>query len=138
MPSQENDEKVNKLFDEYLNEISSDESAEDYLKSEGLNPDDLVNDGIRKIKQFRMKMASAKTESSYSALALALTAKAKEEVQRIMDAASFDFGSFVKKEGITLAYRNFESMTKDEIRELLEKHILLKLQKQKDNEQNGK
>lgn len=138
MPSKENnDEKVKKLFDEYLNDISSNENAEAYLKSEGFDPDTLVNDGIRKIKQLKMKIASAKTESAYSALTNTLMDKAKEEVKKLMEMANFDFAAFVKREGVVGAFRNLENLSTDEMREFLEKHILLKLQQQKDNDQKA-
>jgi hypothetical protein len=133
MPSNENNQKVNKLFDEFLNDLSSSENAEAYLKSEGLDPDKLVSDGLRKIKQLKMQMASAKTETSYSALTSAVMAKAKEEARKLMDLANFDLASFIKKEGITVSYRNLESLSKEEVRELLEKHLLLKLQQGDDD-----
>lgn len=137
MPSSNDNEKVNKLFKEYLDEISSDKNAEEYLESEGLNPTDLINDAIRKIKQLNMQKASAATESSYLSLTTNLMARAKEQANRIMQTSSFDIVSFIKTQGITVAYRNFESMSKDEIREFLEKHILLKLQEQNDNKKNN-
>jgi hypothetical protein len=135
MPSNDNKERVNKLFDEYLNEISSDENADEYLKSEGFNPSDLINEGIRKIKQLKMKMASSKTENAYSALATSVMDKANEEVQKLMELADFDFAAFVKKKGVVGAFRNLEKLSQDEKREFLEKYILLKLQKEKDNDQ---
>lgn len=137
MPSKDDNEiKVRKLFDEYLDGISASENSEAYLKSEGLDPDKLVADGLRKIKQLKMKMASVKTETSFSVLTSTLMTNAKEEAKRLMDSVNFDFAAFVKKEGITVAYRNLDTLSKDEIKEFLEKHILLKLQQQ--NENNSK
>src|SRR5690349_2997850 len=96
----DNKKKVRKLFDEYLNDISAREHSEAYLKSEGLDPDKLVADGLRRIKQLKMKMASAKTETSFSALTSTLMTNAKEEAKRLIDSVNFDFAAFVKKEGI--------------------------------------
>ena len=137
MPTKENNDNIKKLFEEYFNDISSDENAEAYLKSEGFDPDKLVDEGIRKIKQLKMKMASAKTESVYSVLTNTLMDRAKEEVQKLMEMANFDFAAFVKKEGVVGAFRNFENLSQDEKREFLEKHVLLKLQQQKDNDQKN-
>jgi hypothetical protein len=132
-----NDKKVKKLFDEYLSDISASENSEAYLKSEGLDPDKLVNDGLRRVKQLKMKMASSRTETTFSVLTNTLMENAKEEARKLIDAVNFDFAAFVKKEGITVAYRNLENLSKEEIREFLEKHILLKLQQQNENNSKG-
>lgn len=123
-----NDDLVKKLFEEHLNDISSDENSDAYLRAEGLDPNSLVDDGLRKLKQFKMKMASAKTETTYTNLTASLMDKAREEVKRLMEMANFDFAGFVKREGVVGAFRNLDTLSKEEMREFLERHILLKLQ----------
>ena len=125
--------KANKLFTEYLNEISSDQGSEKFLREEGIDTNQLLNEGLRKIKQIQMNIASEKTEQEYQTMKANLYQKAKDQVERLLADASFSLETFIKGENINVAYRNFENMTKEEIREFLERHFLLKF-----NKDNGK
>jgi len=124
--------KANKLFAEYLNEISSDQGSEEFLKEEGIDTNQLLNEGLRKIKQIQMNIASEKTEHEYQTMKSSLYQKAKDQVEKLLADASFSLQSFIKEESINVAYRNFEDMTKEEIREFLERHYLLKFDKEND------
>lgn len=125
--------KARKLFTEYLNEISSDQGSEEFLREEGIDTNQLLNEGLRKIKQIQMNITAEKTEQEYQAMKSSLYQKAKDQVEKLLSDASFSLQSFIKEESINVAYRNFEDMTKEEIREFLERHFLLKF-----NKDNGK
>lgn len=122
--------KANKLFREYLNEISSDQGSDEFLKAEGIDTEQLLNEGLRKIKQTQMNIASEKTEREYQAMKASVLQRAKDQVEKLLADASFSLESFIRSENIKVAYRNFENMTKEEIKEFLERHYLLKFDKE--------
>ena len=122
------DNKVDKLFDEYLNFVSSSEESGSFLKENGFDPDELVNEGVKKARQIQMQLASQKTERRYAELKANLLQRAKEQVQKLLSDASFNLENFIKQENINLAFKNFERLSKEEVREFLERHFLLKFE----------
>jgi predicted methyltransferase MtxX (methanogen marker protein 4) len=118
--------KLGKLLLEYLEEISSDENSEAYLKEQGVDPDQLVKESIRKIKLAKMKLASNSTQKEFALIQSNLLADVKAEVDKLLADVAFNLAAFIKKESINVSYRNFEEMSKDEIRQFLERHYLLK------------
>lgn len=126
MSERKPDRKLGKLLFEYLEDISSDENSEAYLKEQGVDPDQLVKESIRKIKQAKMKLASQSTQKEFALIQSNLLADVKVQVDRLLDDVAFNLAAFIKKENIKLSYRNFEEMSKEEIRQFLEQHYLLK------------
>lgn len=61
-----NEASLGKLFYAYLEEISSDENSEDYLRSEGQDPDQLVEETIKIIKARFTPEAGLKVEDPES------------------------------------------------------------------------
>ena len=120
--------KVDKLFDEYLNFVSSSEESESFLKQSGFDPDELVNEGLRKTKQIQMQLASQKTEREYAELKANLLQRAKQQVEKLLNDVSFNLENFIKQENINLAFKNFEKLNEGEIRDFLERHYLLKFE----------
>lgn len=117
-----------KVFTEYLSYVSSSEESEGFLRENGFDPDQLVNEGLGKVRKIQMQIASEKTEAKYHEMRANLLQKAKNEVDKILGEFGFNLESFIKRENINLAYRNFENMNEGEIREFLERHFLLKYQ----------
>lgn len=120
--------KLGKLLFEYLEEISSDENSEAYLKEQGLDPDKLITESMRRIKQAKMKLASSSTQEEFALIQNNLLADVKAQVDKLLEDVAFNLAAFIKKESINVSYRNFEEMSKEEIREFLERHYLLKAQ----------
>lgn len=131
-----NTEKNNaeELFEKYLDFISSPEESESFLREEGLDPDKLVNEGIRRAKQIQMQIAAQKTEKQFQETKSNLLVKAKQEVEKLLSDVSFNLEAFIKSENLNLAFKNFEKLTPHEVREFLERHYMLKLE----NELKGK
>jgi endonuclease III len=121
-------DKEEKLFEQILDFVSSSEESESFLREEGLDPDALVNMGIRRAKLIQMRLASQKTEQQYQDLKENLLQKVKAHVEKLLNDASFNLENFIKQENINLAFKNFEKLTPEEIREFLERHYLLKLE----------
>lgn len=124
-----NNSKLDKLYTEYLNFISSNEESKSFLKDQGLDPDALAKETIRKAKLMQMQIASRKTEKQYLDLKNNLLQKVKDQVEKLLSDVTFNLESFIKQEKINLAYKNFEKMSRDEIKEFLERHYLLKFEK---------
>lgn len=122
------DNKVDKLFDEYLNFVSSNEESESFLKEKGFDPDELVNEGIKRARQIQMQLASQKTEKQYAELKANLLQRAKEQVEKLLSDVSFNLENFIKQENINMAFKNFEKQNEKEIRDILERHYLLKFE----------
>lgn len=128
------DDKAERLLDEYLDFISSKEEARNFLIEEGLDPDELVKEGIRRAKLIQLQLASQKTENEYSEIKSTLLQKAKDHVATLLNDASFSLEAFIIRENINLAFKNFEKLTQQETKEFLEHHFLLKFE----NEENQK
>lgn len=120
---------LNKLFAEHLNGISSDAESEKYLRENGLDPEKLVAETQRKLRQIQMNIAAENTEKKYQEIRAAVWIKAAAQVDKLLSDASFNLANFIKANSVNVAYRNFDSMSKDEIREFLERHFLLKYEK---------
>src|SRR5882724_7236066 len=122
--------KANKLFSDYLNEISSDDQSETFLKEEGIDTTQLLSRGLRKIRQIKMNLAAEQTEQKYQSMKASASQKAKDYVQNLLADSAFSLEKFLKTEKLTVAYKNFENMTEDEVREFLERHFMLKFGKE--------
>lgn len=127
MSQQENDNKKLKLFNEYLEGVSSNENAAEYLKEEGFDPDVLIASGLKKLRMMRMEIASQQTELRYATLKTKLLEKAMAKVNEVLSSGSFTIEKFLREENLTVSYRNFDKMDEAEIREFLKQHYLLKL-----------
>lgn len=121
---------LNKLFVEHLDEISSDDGAEQFLRENGVDPDKLIADTQRKLRQIQMNIAAENTERQYQEMRAAVSVKAAAEVATLLSDASFNLANFIKANSVNVAYRNFDNMSKEEVKEFLERHFLLKFEKE--------
>jgi len=128
--SEGKDDNADKLFFEYVDFVSSTEESDTFLKENGLDPEQLINEGIRKAKQVQMLLASQKTERTYKELKLTLLERAKQEVDRLFADVSFNIEDFLKQETLNVSFKNFEKLTHVEVREFLERHYLLKFEEE--------
>jgi hypothetical protein len=119
--------KVKKLFNEYLDAISSDEYSVEYLKEDGVDTDALIARGLKKIRLMEMELASQQTEIQYASLKSDLLARAIEKVNELLSSGTFKIEKFLREENLQVSYRNFDNMNETEIREFLKEHYLLKL-----------
>lgn len=120
--------KSEKLFEKYLDFVSSPENAEAHLRDQGLDPVEIATEGMRRVKMMQMQLASQRTAEEYKNLQVKLLQQAKQKVQALLSDVDFSLESFLKRERLNVAYKNFESLSQDEVREFLVKHFLLKLQ----------
>lgn len=125
------------LLNEYLESISSDEtSARQYLSEQGKNPDEVVQKGLKRIRKMQLQIDAQRTKEEMIS-SEKYKDEAEEWVNKILADAAFSFHEYVKTEQLAINFRNIESLSKEDIKEILLKHILLKLMKKNSGAGNG-
>ncbi len=105
--------------------LNTDKSRE-YLSSQGLNPDSIISDGLKRIKKIQLQINAEKTRIEMVSID-DLKLKAIKVVEDLLSNVNFSFTEFVKHEGLAMSFRNMESLGKEDIKDLLIKHFTLKL-----------
>jgi hypothetical protein len=128
--------KIDKIFEAHLDFISSSEESDNFLREEGLDPDKLVDEVIRKVKLSQLKLSAQKTESEYLELKSDLLQRARLEVEKLLADVSFNLEAFLQREKLNVAFKNFEKLTSKEVKEFLEQHFLLKMENESKTKSN--
>lgn len=123
---------VNLIFNAAQHDSNSKDAAKDFLASEGVNTEKLVSDGLKRIKQMQM-MANANRTEQEMQKAETVKAKATQWVDDLLGNINFSLQDLVKKEELSMSFRNVESLSQDDIRNILIKHFTLKFMKAPDN-----
>lgn len=123
---------VNLFFEAAQHDSNSNEAAKDFLTSEGVNTEKLLSDGLKRIKQMQM-MANAKRTEQEMQEAEAVKAQATQWVDNLLGNINFSLPELVQKEELSMSFRNVESLSRDDIRNILIKHFTLKFMKAPDN-----
>lgn len=123
---------VNLFFEAAQHDSNTKEAAKDFLASEGVNTEKLVSDGLKRIKQMQM-MANAKRTEQEMQEAEAVKAQATQWVDNLLGNINFSLPELVQKEELSMSFRNVESLSQDDIRNILIKHFTLKFMKAPDN-----
>jgi hypothetical protein len=100
-------------------------NAIEYLSSQGLDVDSIVSDGLKKIKKIQIKIQAQKTKEEM-ALAEQVKQKASEWVDQLLNGVDFSLIDLVKEEELTISFRNMESLSKEDLKNILIKHFTLK------------
>lgn len=135
--------KINKNKSDFVNlflsTVESDsnnkETAKAFLAAEGINVDRTVSEGLKRIKQMQMLIEARKTEQEMSATE-SVKQKAIEWVDKLLNSIDFSLPALVKKEELTMSFRNVESLSQEDIRTILIQHFILKFMKQKQDDPN--
>lgn len=127
-----NNKQDKSLYDVYLDAISSSDHSHDFLKEHGIDPDALVSEGLRRIKQIQMNIAAERTEAEYQRSKVSVIDKARAEVAKLLSDTSFNLHDFLRSRNLTVSYKNFDEMTPDEVKEVLERHFILTLSNKKE------
>lgn len=102
------------------------ENSIDYLKEEGLNPDSIREEGMRRFKRLQLQLKAVRTKREMAASEKARQ-EATEWAERILSDISFSFPAFVKEERMVLQNRNIESFTKEDIKHTVTQYLFMKL-----------
>lgn len=133
-PTYSKDDFIKFVLATIQNESENANSSREFLKSEGLNPDSIVSEGLKRIKRLQLKIEAEKTKDEM-AIAGMLKQKASEWVEKLLSKPDFSFPELSREESLTLSFRNVESLSKEDIKNILIKHYTLKfLEEQKSNQ----
>lgn len=125
---------VNLFLSTAENDSSSKEAAKEFLASEGVNTDKLVSEGLKRIKKMQMLADASRTEQEMQA-AESVKAEATAWVDNLLANINFSLMELVQKEELSMSFRNVENLSKDDIRNILIRHFILKfMSKQNNNE----
>lgn len=106
------------------------QAAREFLASEGVNVDRMLNEGMQKIKQALMEAEAKKTESEMKSSTSAVDLATKW-VDDLLSKVDFSFPDFVKKEELVLSFRNVESLSLADKRAILIRYFTLKFSNEK-------
>jgi len=123
---------VNLFLSTAENDSSSKEAAKSFLVSEGVNTEKLVSEGLKKIKKMQM-LADAKRTENEMQDAESVKSAATEWVDKLLGSINFSLPELVQKEELSMSFRNVENLSKDDIRNILIRHFILKLMNQQNN-----
>lgn len=106
--------------------VSSDkEKAKEYLSSEGLDVDSVVNEGMKRLKRLKMQIEADRTKSEMMHADEAKL-KASAWVEELLSKIDFSLPELIKEEELTMSFRNVEKLSKEDIKNILIKHFTLK------------
>ncbi|MBL7778447.1 MAG: hypothetical protein JNK66_09170 [Chitinophagales bacterium] len=106
--------------------VSSDkETAKEYLSSEGLDVDSVVNEGMKRLKRLKMQIEADRTKSEMIHADKAKQ-KASAWVEELLSKIDFSLPELIKEEELTMSFRNVEKLSKEDIKNILIKHFTLK------------
>lgn len=106
--------------------VSSDkETAKEYLSSEGLDVDSVINEGMKRLKRLKMQIEADRTKSEMMNADEAKQ-KASAWVEELLSKIDFSLPELIKEEELTMSFRNVEKLSKEDIKNILIKHFTLK------------
>lgn len=112
------------------------EKSREYLSSQGLNVDAIVSECLKRIKKLQMQIQADKTRMEMVS-AETVKQKAKEWVDSLLNKIDFSFPTLVKEEELSMSFRNIESLSKEDIKNILIKHFTLKFLEEQKKKSNG-
>lgn len=133
-PTYSKDDFIKFVLATIQNESENANSSREFLKSEGLNPDSIVSEGLKRIKRLQLKIEAEKTKDEM-AIAGMLKQKASEWVEKLLSKPDFSFPELIREESLTFSFRNVESLSKEDIKNILIKHYTLKFLEEQKSDQ---
>lgn len=115
---------------------SNKEKSREFLSSQGLDVDSIVSDGLKRIKKLQMQIEAEKTRIEMVS-AETVKQKANEWVDSLLKNIDFSLPSFIEEEQLSMSFRNVESLSEEDIRNILVKHFTLKFLEEQKKKTNG-
>lgn len=107
------------------NNSHSKNAAKEFLSSENLGVDNIVSDGLKRIKQLQMMVDAERTETEMVASEI-YKREAENQVDELLNRIDFSIVDIIEQEQLSVSFRNVESLSKEDIRLILIKHFTLK------------
>lgn len=125
---------VNLFLSTAENDSNSKEAAKAFLASEGVNTEKLVSEGLKKIKKMQMMANAKRTEDEMEGIE-SVKAAAIEWVDNLLANINFSLPELVQKEELSMNFRNVDTLSKDDVRNILIRHFTLKFMNQQNNKE---
>ena len=113
-------------------DVSDKTKVKEYLSSQGLNVDSIIQEGLRRIKKAQLKIEAEKTKKEMLSADL-VKQRAMEWVESIMSKMDFSLPELVREESLSVSFRNMEKLSRDDIKNILIKHYTLKFLEEQKN-----
>ncbi|UAY51292.1 hypothetical protein [Ferruginibacter albus] len=113
------------------NDSHNKQAAREFLSSENLGVDNIVSDGLKRIKQMQMMIEAEKTKDEMNS-ADVYKKQAEEWVEKLLNEIDFSLPNVIEKEKLTVSFRNVESLSIDDVKKILIKHFTLKFMNKKE------
>lgn len=101
------------------------ETAKEFLSSEGLGVDNIIADGIQKIRAMQLEIEAEKTMLEQQVME-----ESKKSVEKwvddLLNKVDFSFNKVAQEEQLAVSFRNMENLSPNDIRNILIKHFTLK------------
>lgn len=107
------------------NDSSSKQAAKEFLSSENLGVDNIVSNGLKKIKQMQMMIEAVKTEKEMNAADI-YKKQAEDWVDKLLNGVDFSLKDIIEKEQLSVSFRNVETLDAGAIKNIFIKHFMLK------------
>jgi len=104
---------------------SSAENAAFYLSDQGINPDEIKYEGLKRIKKMQLQIEAEKTKSKMEQTKL-IFSKATDMARSIISNPDFSFASFLNTHNLALQNRNIDSLSKEDIENTIIQYFYLK------------
>lgn len=111
---------------------SDEEKSREFLSSQGLNADAIVSETQKKIKKLKLELNAQKTSLEMNS-ANDFAKEAEALVNELMRMENFSFAKIVKEEELMVSFRNMETLSREDEKNILVKHYTLKLLSLKNN-----
>ena len=138
MPYNSNDNLKSFLsfLKEHSDAVSRDnDSAIEYLKSQGKKPDIFAKGLLKKIKKAQLQTNATNTELTFNSLR-SLKELAIQKAKELISMPGFSFIDFMRNEKFALQNRNLENLNSEEIQDILEDYLFLQMKEQNSSENN--
>jgi hypothetical protein len=96
------------------------------IREEGLDPDAIKNKVLKSIKKIQLQHDAELTKKEMLSAAV-FKQKAIELVESLVSKVGFSFAQLVKEENLAMSFRNVETLSEDDKKNILVKHFMLKL-----------
>lgn len=114
------------LLNTVENDSRSKEAAKEFLASENLGVDNIISNGLLRIKRMQMEIEARKTEKEMLD-ADTYKKQAEEWVEKLLAEFDFSLPAIIEREKLSVSFRNVESLDPKDIKNILIKHFTLKL-----------
>lgn len=114
------------------NNSFSKEAAREFLSSENLDVDNIVSEGLKRIKRIQMMVDAEKTETEMIASEV-YKKEAEDWVDKLLKDIDYSIKDIIEQEQLSVSFRNIESLSPEDVKIILVKHFTLKFMN-RDNE----